>query len=400
MKLEEEISKLIEQKTEGSYWDFKQQWYEDNQDSSLLHDVICMANNLVSRDAYIIIGVEDGSMNIIGVDKDKNRKNTADLTQFFKARKFAGDIRPSVKVRRGYINKKSLDIIIIENSNKTPFYLTERYKQVKENSIYVRTEDINTPIDKTADPDKVEYLWRKRFGLALSPNEKFNLLVQDIDKWKRSPIPLGHSPDEEILYHEECPEYTIHIALDDLSKAQELYMSECIDPTPHWMNVTLCYHTTVLNFFEAVSLDGGRADIIAPFQCCSTKSLNNSPIIFYYIIKNSIQTYLSEILGGIKISNEQVKFTWNTTAKSIIVFEDQDQWNSFKLQILNTEDNSLDDLSTDDLKEIQEQSISDFYISGESENVDKMKFQAKVAKWVKSKLDHMILSQLGKAPNI
>lgn len=95
-----------------------------------------------------------------------------------------------------------------------------------------------------------------------------------------------------------------------------------------------------------------------------------------------------------------MKFTWNTTAKSIIVFEDQDQWNSFKLQILNTEDNSLDDLSTDDLKEIQEQSISDFYISGESENVDKMKFQAKVAKWVKSKLDHMILSQLGKAPNI
>lgn len=64
MKLEEEISNLIEQKTEGAYWDFKQQWYEDNQDSSLLHDVICMANNLVGRDAYIIIGVEDGSKKI------------------------------------------------------------------------------------------------------------------------------------------------------------------------------------------------------------------------------------------------------------------------------------------------------------------------------------------------
>ena len=53
MSLYEEISELIDLKTEGDYWDFKVQWHENKAD--LLHDIICMANNLANRDAYLII---------------------------------------------------------------------------------------------------------------------------------------------------------------------------------------------------------------------------------------------------------------------------------------------------------------------------------------------------------
>lgn len=45
MELDEEIQRLIALGTEGDYWDFKEMWH--NNKASLLHDIICMANNQV-----------------------------------------------------------------------------------------------------------------------------------------------------------------------------------------------------------------------------------------------------------------------------------------------------------------------------------------------------------------
>lgn len=52
-----EIKKLIILKQEGSYWDFKREWHHNLPD--LLHDIICMSNNLANHDAYIIFGVDE-----------------------------------------------------------------------------------------------------------------------------------------------------------------------------------------------------------------------------------------------------------------------------------------------------------------------------------------------------
>lgn len=57
MDLQEEISQLIALRAEGGYWDFKEKWTDKKVD--LLHDIICMANNQVGHDAYIIFGVSD-----------------------------------------------------------------------------------------------------------------------------------------------------------------------------------------------------------------------------------------------------------------------------------------------------------------------------------------------------
>ena len=53
MELYDEIGRLIDLHQEGSYWDLKKEWYGKDKDSDQLIDIICMANNLANRDAYI-----------------------------------------------------------------------------------------------------------------------------------------------------------------------------------------------------------------------------------------------------------------------------------------------------------------------------------------------------------
>lgn len=62
---EDKIFELINLKQEGEYWDFKRQWHENKAD--LLHDIICMANNLSDNDGYIIIGIDEENGNPWGV---------------------------------------------------------------------------------------------------------------------------------------------------------------------------------------------------------------------------------------------------------------------------------------------------------------------------------------------
>ena len=94
----EEIVNLISLRQEGDYWDFKREWYSEKQKSSLLHDIICMANNLVNRDAYIIIGIdEENAYSIRDVQNDPNRKNTQMMVTFrLKLAKMNFTARPQV----------------------------------------------------------------------------------------------------------------------------------------------------------------------------------------------------------------------------------------------------------------------------------------------------------------
>lgn len=55
----------------------------------------------------------------------------------------------------------TLDVIVIKNSDNTPYYLRENYRNVASNNIYTQVIDTNTPKNKSADIIHVEYLWRK-----------------------------------------------------------------------------------------------------------------------------------------------------------------------------------------------------------------------------------------------
>ena len=77
--LEKTISELIRLKKEGGFWDYKSD-YSDNK-ASFLHDIICMANNLENRDAYLIYGVDDdGKVN--GIQNSTRRKSQSNIIVF------------------------------------------------------------------------------------------------------------------------------------------------------------------------------------------------------------------------------------------------------------------------------------------------------------------------------
>lgn len=66
MDLRSVIEGLLAKGYEGGYWDYKSD-YPDTVEEKL-HDIICMANNLEDRDAYLIYGAnDDGS--ICGIEK-------------------------------------------------------------------------------------------------------------------------------------------------------------------------------------------------------------------------------------------------------------------------------------------------------------------------------------------
>ena len=250
------IVDFINLKQEGSYWDFKKEWYKpDNKGKqALLHDIICMSNNLESKDAFIIIGVdEEGNYTIKDVSEDGGRKNTQNIVDFLKDKKFAGGIRPTVYVKSYQISEKTIDVIVILNDNNTPYYLTENFQEIRANYIYTRIQDTNTPKDRSADLDKVEYLWKKRFGLTQSVLERFEIYLEDYENWNDGPY------GQMQKYYKYFPEFTIEYeSARDERDGYEYYLFTQTDSSPHWYDIKFKYHQTLLKELEGTSLDGGR----------------------------------------------------------------------------------------------------------------------------------------------
>lgn len=327
----DDILSLIQLNHEGSYWDFKKKWHENTAD--LLHDIICMANNLENRDAYIIIGVSetDNELEITGVPEE-NRKNQQNLIDFLKDKKFAGGIRPSVYVKTIYYPKE-IDVIIIKNSTNTPFYLVEQFNYGKEcvraGNIYVRVGDTNTPKTGMADIDKVEYLWRKRFGIDLTINEKLLLLLDKPKNWQ------GDFKNSCIIYNKTYPEFQIIINREsdksqDYSKnsiVRNIADHEC-DKSFDVRQLEIKYHSTVIFSERVIYLDGYR--ILIPFPKTKSIYLGSS-----HNIENSL-TYLyfntSTVLGKLYLA---LKEDWYSDMGTIhpgfafLVFNDKSQQNEF-----------------------------------------------------------------------
>lgn len=279
----EEIFYLISLRQEGGYWDFKKQWHETKTD--LLHDIICMANNLHNRNAYIIIGVdEEHDYAVVDVKDDPNRKNTQKIVDFLKDKKFAGGVRPLVHVEQLHIYSGDIDVIVIENSHNTPFYLTERFEGVCANHIYTRVMDTNTPKDKSADINDTEYLWKKRFYLDEAPIDKFDHYLRKSDNWEQIQRCDGG------YFYKYAPEYTLECEKDDRT-GYEYYMFGQVDKTPSWWLITLRYHQTAVGQFLGVSLDGGRSFVVAPERAFDLYEMGISCIGFY---TNGLRLHLLE----------------------------------------------------------------------------------------------------------
>lgn len=112
----QEIYELISYKQEGAYWDFKKEWYAEGKLADLLHDIICMANNMENRDAYIIIGIdEENDYKVNDLTNANDRKSTQMVVDFLREKKFAGGIRPQVMIESLQMEEGIIDIILVKN---------------------------------------------------------------------------------------------------------------------------------------------------------------------------------------------------------------------------------------------------------------------------------------------
>lgn len=327
----QEIENLILLKQEGDYWDFKREWYTPQKKADLLHDIICMSNNLSNRDAYIIIGIdEETNYSFSSVKKDPNRKNTQQLVDFIRDKHFAGNIRPVVHVETLEFNDVEIDIIIIHNSNNTPFYLTEKFSSVNPYNIYTRIMDTNTPINKSADLPHVEMLWKKRFGLLVSPLERMKIYLKQSDLWDSSPYNIN-----EKMYYRFSPEFTIEKIIDETHcNAYQYYLFNQTDTHPNWYDINLYYHQTMLTSFEGVSLDGGRYFTPSPkTDGITLTQYNHWDITFKYFIKSSIEYIVHQFYY--QQNNYEEKNAHDRFVECIIIFEDNDEKETFKKYIIN-----------------------------------------------------------------
>lgn len=288
LDLESEILELIKRRTEGEYWDFKQQWHCTNAD--LLHDIICMANSPANRDCYIIIGIEDNTYDVLGVDveKRKNQQNVIDLLR--QKPNWAGGYIPEVYVKQVKISGKEADVII-KQSNNTPFYFLEDYKNegkpIFQGNIYTRKGDSNTPKKSTADSHDTEILWKRRLGLLYNPSQRVKFYLADLENWERvdgEKDKFGIS--RYFFFYKLYPDYTIHFKSDsdeDDSKIQNSpkdINDDAVGSQFYYLFAfcNVSYHTGFSNSEKVVlyykdiplfsslveSIDEGRTQIIPP----------------------------------------------------------------------------------------------------------------------------------------
>ncbi|WP_086443707.1 ATP-binding protein [Candidatus Enterococcus lemimoniae] len=202
VELQSVVQAFIDDASEGSYWDFKQKWHNNNAD--LLKDIICMANNTTSnmQDGYIIFGIEDTTFEVTGVLNDVNRKNQENLIGFLSSQIWSGEETPNVDVKTIQIDEKEIDVLVIRNEMVTPYYLLKEYS--KSNSgknktiihagvIYSRIGDRNTSSAECATKHATEFLWKKRFGLIGNDDYKVTKRLENTENW--------YSTDEYETFH-------------------------------------------------------------------------------------------------------------------------------------------------------------------------------------------------------
>ena len=301
------VLQLIATGREDDWWDFKECHHEDK--AALLHDIICMANSRSTRDGFIIFGIRDKTMEVIGCENDSHRRNQQIIVDFLHSVKFAGQIRPRVEVRTVQLQGHEIDVFVIKNTHDTPYFLTEDYfdkqyksrcgregKKVLASHIYCRVMDNNTPIDGNADLIEIEALWKKRFGLLQTPLEQLSILLDEPELW---------TEEEGIYYHRQFPQFTIRITWDaddepDLmhQESPEFYHFVQTDKKAYYGILRICHYGTQIYSHQVTGLDGHRLCAPCPERGYIGETISGDYTIAYrFYNKESLDYKLLQFLA-------------------------------------------------------------------------------------------------------
>lgn len=320
-KLKSEIVNLIASRREGDYWDFKQKHHTNNSD--LLHDIICMANNRADRDGYIIFGVTDADFEIVGVKDDENRKNQQQMIDFLKDKKFAGGIRPTIELKTLYIESHEIDVLVIKNTTDTPYYMLETFKGIMSNYIYTRIGDTNTPKDRSADINHVEYLWKKRFLLNRPPLQQIEKKLRYKEEWKE---------EDRTYYNIYNPAFKICIVDEDDEYERRkpgFYAYSMYNSSVMYRELQIKYYETKLYSRQLVVLDSGRFITPIPewgfLQFGEYRS--STDYTFKYYIKDSLDYKILEFL--LNEDSEEAHYAYRHLREVVLEFDNSLEKDNF-----------------------------------------------------------------------
>ncbi|MBP7359736.1 MAG: ATP-binding protein [Prevotella sp.] len=317
--LEDIIKSLIKTKKEDDYWDFKRIPHDNK--ASLLHDIICLANSLHRGDRYLIIGVSDPNdgAKIVGLEQyEVNRMKQSHFIDFLRNKKFAGEVRPVIELHTLKIEAKEVDVLIISDRPNKPYYLTEEFrdkgKVVKENHIYTRVGDTNTPIDKSADIGFVEKMWKQRFGLDLSPLEKMKHLLFKPERWMKD------IDNKFYAYNIESPEFHIDFSRPKCMDRPEPYCFFYHNDSGSFGVARFKYHSTVLFELDYIYCDGTRKMLAVPENSNIAQPHKGNSFCYYYYNMNSLLGLFSYFL-----TDKTLDFTSRGVGAPFICFENETQ---------------------------------------------------------------------------
>lgn len=332
MEIETNIRQLIDSKREDDYWDFKEEPHDNN--AELLHDILCLANSLHKGDRFLIFGVTDPKegTKIKGLTPSQNnRKTQVQYIDFLRSKSFAGDCRPEIELQTLMIDNLEIDVLIIFDNPLKPYYLTEDYKfkpqnnkeiVVRANYIYSRTNDTNTPIDKSADIGRIEKMWKQRFGLDLSPIERMKLLLLKPNDWFKD---IGNKP---YAYHIEFPEFRIEFS--EVADFWEVFSFFFTNEKSFLGNAIFKYHSTTLFELEYMYCDEMRISLSVPNT--EFLRLNDSENWYYYFDLNELNgKFLYFMTNGFSYLKSR------SSGFPFIIFENKQQRKLFNIYVVENQ---------------------------------------------------------------
>lgn len=375
------VNKLVCAQKEGEWWDFKRGWPSKE---DLLYDIICLANNTEFRNSYLIIGVdEDSNYAYRDVSSDASRRDTQKIVDFLKSQPFAGDNFPRVHVQTiSPQNDVAIDVVCIEGSKNTPYFLKRNHLGIHAGAICTRTMDTNTPKGSSANYRQTEMLWRNHFGLTETPIERVKLFLQDSDGWQDS---LEHSEGQKEFYA-QYPEYTIERISDDKLGGYEYYHFEQTDKTPHWYEIFVRYHQTVIVGMQGVALDGGRYFTSVPDRAFigtpshSGQQISNLAYTYCFFIEGTLNYLMHRHFYHASFDDEIISY--ERFQKSIVVYKDENEKMTVERLILS---------DTDSFEQELLRITPSVYISDEHTEIARKSYidSLKVIRFIQDKLEEI-----------
>lgn len=219
-----------------------------------------------------------------------------------------------------------VDVLVIKNSTDTPYFLTEDFsdndRKVRSNHIYTRVGDTNTDIDKSADINNIEYLWKKRFLLTRSPFEQIIKRLEHKDEWKQ---------EGDTYYNIFNPEFTILLEYDEDERETrtEFYAYAMTNSSTMYQMLSIKYFGTQIYGRQVAILDSAQYSTPVPewefFTFAEYKS--NPDYAMKYFTKDSPHYKLNEFLHD-KDSFEQ-GYARRRFFEVVLLFEDSLEKDTF-----------------------------------------------------------------------